>query len=100
MQYKYRIEERFLDNGKKEYMPQRCEDNPYPCRLGILFNRKPVEVWQSIAGFQNKEYNRGYETMERAEMDIDSDKAKRQPQVVAVRIYGEDELHGILHPYG
>jgi len=102
MEYKYRIEERTLDNGKKEFMPQRCEVNPQRSLFSRLFviDTRPTEHWSSIAGFQNQEYDRGYSTMERAQMDIDNDKLKREPRVVAVRTYSEDELHGIQHPYG
>jgi len=99
MEYKYRIEERFLSDGSKEYMPQRCEVQPRQSMLQKMFDVQPQEHWSNIAAFQNQEYDRGYATMERAMQDIESDKAKRQPTVSAVRTYDEEQLYAILHPH-
>lgn len=98
--FKYRIQERFMSDGKKEYMPQRCEVNSQRSLFSKLFliDTRPREHWSSIANFQNQEYDRGYSTMERAQMDIDNDKAKRLPEVLAVRTYSEEEIYPILHP--
>lgn len=97
-QYKYRIEERTLSNGNKEFMPQRLEVPQRQSVFTWLFDRQPKQIWSNIADFQNQEYDRGYSSMERAIQDITNDKAKRIT-VVAVHTIYDDELHGIQFPY-
>jgi hypothetical protein len=100
MKYKYRIEERILDDGKSEYVPQRCEIKPKLSLLDRLLGHANNENWQSIAGSQYLEYDRGYSTMKEAQSCINRDKDSRQPEVVAVMLHNEEQLHGIEHPYG
>jgi len=61
---RYRINERTLDDGKIEFVPECCE------YIQKRWFRPDIEHWHNIGTIQHREYDRGYDTLKEAQEQI------------------------------